>query len=159
MKKNVKLILSILMVSVFLTMAAIASDMKGHDMPKSDKIGDLIHESVIDGYTLSYYFMDLRNQNAKGHTTGSHNAKDMEMDKPHHLMLYIEDANHKPVLKGKVGFVIKDASGKDQKAMAMFMSNGFGTTANMKQKGMYTIVAKAIVGDKKLMDSFDYEIK
>lgn len=161
--------MQILMVSFFLTSAAIAADMnhtdmenkdmKNHDMPKSDKIGDLIHESKVDGHFMSYYLMDLRNQNAKGHTTGSHSAKDMEIDKPHHLMVYIEDANHQPVLKGKVGFLIKDAKGSDQKAMGMFMSNGFGTTADMKQKGVYTIMAKAMVGDKKLMDSFEYEIK
>jgi len=145
-----KLIMNILLVSVICTGFAFAtdSDMKGHDMTQSDKIGDLIHESVIDGYMLSYYFMDLRDQNG---------GKDM--DKPHHIMLYIMDDSHKQVLKGKVGFMIKDSNDNKQKAMGMFMSKGFGTTADMKKKGVYKISTKAILGDKKLMDSFNYEIK
>jgi D-3-phosphoglycerate dehydrogenase len=46
-----------------------------------------------------------------------------------------------------------------QKAMGMYMSKGFGTTADMKEKGVYAITAKVVVGDVKLMDSFEYEIK
>ena len=29
------------------------------------------------------------------------------MDKPHHIIIYIMDKNHKPVIEGKVGFMIK----------------------------------------------------
>jgi hypothetical protein len=150
MKKLIKLIMNILLLTCISAAFAFAasSDMKGHDMTKSDKIGDLIHESVIDGYMLSYYFLDLRDQNGG-----------KEMDKPHHIMLYIMDDNHKQVLKGKVGFMIKDVDDNKQKAMGMFMSKGFGTTADMKEKGVYKITTKAILGDKKLMDSFNYEIK
>jgi hypothetical protein len=82
-----------------------------------------------------------------------------KMDKPHHLMVYIMDKNHKPVVKGKIGFLIEGDNEIAQKAMGMFMSDGFGTTADMKKKGTYTITMKAIVGDKKIMNSFDYEIK
>ena len=46
-----------------------------------------------------------------------------------------------------------------QKAMGMYMSQGFGTTADMKEKGVYAITAKVLVGDVRLMDKFDYEIK
>ena len=170
MRKIIKPVFSILLLSVFCAglVFAQSSDMKGHDMTKSDKIGDLIHESVVDGYMLSYYFMDLRDQ--KDSKTGSHatgsmdmdksnDMKTKEMDKPHHIMVYIMDKDHKPVLKGKVGFMIKDAEGNAQKAMGMFMSDGFGTTVDMKKKGVYAITTKAIIGDKKLMDSFSYEIK
>jgi len=151
MKKMAKLIMIALVLSVVCTGLAFASDdeMEGHDMGTSDKIGDLIHESVVDGYMLSYYFMDLRDK--------SDDKKDM--DKPHHLMLYVMDKDHKSVLKGKVGFMIKDAKGTPQKAMGMFMSSGFGVTANMKEKGVYTITAKAIFGDHKIMDSFKHEMK
>ena len=72
MKKNVKktiskitkLMMSMLILSVFCTgyVFATSSDMKGHDMGKPDRIGDLIHESAVNGYMLSYYFMDLRDQ-------------------------------------------------------------------------------------------------
>ncbi len=135
-----------------------ASDMAGHDMSKTDKIGELFHESMVDGYMLSYYLMDLRDQKTKeadshaGHGT-------QEMDKPHHIMVYIMDKNHAPVMKGKVGFMIKDAQGNSQKTMAMFMSNGFGITADMKQKGVYSITTKVVLGDVQLMDKFDHEIK
>ena len=165
MKKMMGLMMSVLILSVLGTdfVFAAHSDMKEHDMEKSNKIGDLIHESAVNGYMLSYYFMDLRHQKTDGHDMAapdkSHDMASKEMDKPHHLMVYIMDINNKAVLKGKVGFMIKNAEGKNQKAMGMFMSEGFGTTANMKEKGIYTITTKAILDDKKLMDKFEYEIK
>ena len=161
-----KLMMSLLILSVFFTgfvFVASSSAMKGHDMAKSERIGALIHESVVDGYILSYHFMDLRDNKTddkdKAAMDASHNMAGKEMDKPHHLMVYIMDKNHKPVLKGKVGFMIKNAEGDAQKEMGMFMSEGFGTTADMKEKGVYTITTKLVFGDKKLMDKFDYEMK
>jgi len=152
MKTILKPISTLIFAALILTGAAFASDdMKGHDMSSSDKMGDLFHESMVDGYMLSYYLMDLRDQKAD-------DKKDM--DKPHHIMLYIMDKDHKPVLEGKVGFMIKKGDTAPlQKAMAMYMSKGFGITADMKQKGVYSITAKALLGDTKLMDSFTYEMK
>jgi hypothetical protein len=162
----IKSISTIFCITLLSTGAVFAgSDMAGHDMSKSDansdaiseRIGELFHESMVDGYMLSYYLMDLREQNteeAKSHA--AHGKK--EMDKPHHIMVYIMDKDNEPVLKGKVGFLIKNSDGKKQKAMGMYMSKGFGTTADMKGKGVYAITAKVIVGDVKLMDSFEYEI-
>lgn len=148
--------------SLILTGTAFASDMKemkGHDMKDNemsfpDKIGTLVHESMVDGFMLSYYLMDLRDQKRESKDM-SQNKK--QMDKPHHIMVYIMDKKHKPVLKGTVGFVIKDDQGNAQKAMAMYMSEGFGITADMKKKGVYTITAKALLGDTKLVDSFTHE--
>lgn len=161
MKKMLTLPALLILLSVFPAGSATAMDMKGHNASGKNKFGDLIRESNIDGYMLSYYFMDLRDRGAQSHaahTNGSgHAAK--EMDKPHHLMLYIKDANHNPVLEGKIGFLIKGTSGNTQKAMGMFMSNGFGITADMKEKGVYTIVAKAIIGNKTVMDRFEYTVK
>ena len=165
MKKTMKLMMSVLILSVFFTgsVFATSNDMKGHDMGKSDKIGDLIHESIVDGYMLSYYFMDLRDKKTddkdKTAMAASHNMTSKEMDKSHHLMVYVMDKNNKAVLKGKVGFMIKNAEGTAQKEMGMFMSEGFGTTADMKKKGVYSITTKIVLADKKLMDKFDYEIK
>ena len=165
MKKTMKLIMSVLILSVFFTgfVFASSSTMKGHDMGKSDKIGALIHESVVDGYMLSYHFMDLRDKKPddkdKAAMDASHNMAGKEIDKPHHLMVYVMDKNNKAVLKGKVGFMIKNAEWDAQKEMGMFMSEGFGTTADMKKKGVYTITTKLVLGDKKLMDKFDYEMK
>lgn len=164
MKKNFKQILTILFLSIFFAGAAVAgSNMDGHDMATKDKIGDLIHESNLDGFMLSYYFMDLRDQKTKDHgkaaTGQSHDMEKKDMDKPHHLMVYIMDKNHKPVVKGKVGFLIKGGDAVSQKAMGMFMSDGFGATADMKKKGTYKITTKAVLGDKTIMDSFDFEMK
>lgn len=139
--------------SILFAGSSFAGDnMAGHDMNSKDKIGDLIHESVVDGYMLSYYFMDLRDQKTD-------HAEKEAMDKPHHLMVYIMDKSHKPVLEGKVGFLIKGEDGNAQKSMGMFMSEGFGVTADMKKKGNYKITTKAVLGKNKLMDSFNYQIK
>ena len=152
MNRILKPIITIAFTALLLTSVVFASDdMKDHDMSSSDKIGDLFHESVVDGYMLSYYLMDLRDQK---------DADKKDMDKPHHIMVYIMDKDHKPVLEGKVGFMIKkDDMATPQKAMAMYMSKGFGITADMKQKGVYSINAKALLGDAKLMDSFTHEMK
>jgi hypothetical protein len=170
MKKLTRYMLSMLLLSLFCAGIAFASEseMAGHDMASSDKFGDLIHESMVDGYMLSYYLMDLRKQKSGNHTghssaspemDGSHDMETKEMDKPHHIMVYIMDKGHKPVHKGKVGFMIKDAQGKAQKAMGMFMSKGFGVTADMKEKGVYTILTKVVLEGKTLKDNFKYEIK
>ena len=127
--------------------------MKGHDMGDMDfdRIGTLFHESDVNGYTLEYYLMDMREM--KGHSMGN-----ME-DKPHHIMVYIIGPKGKLVEKARVGFLIKNGKGEAQKNMAMYMSNGFGIMADMKAKGNYTITVKALIGDKKLMDRFDFEIQ
>ena len=138
------------------------ASMDSHNMDESDKIGGLIHELVVDGYLLSYYFMDLRDQKASDHAadakTDAHDMDEKQMDKPHHIMVYIMDKDHPPVLKGKVGFMIKDTEGNKQKAMGMFMSKGFGTTADMKKKAVYTILTKVVLEGKTLKDSFNYKI-
>ena len=152
MNFNLKPVFALIFFSLILTSASFAGeDMKGHDMSSSDKIGDLFHESVVDGYMLSYYLMDLRD---------GKDADKKDMDKPHHIMVYIMDKDHKPVLEGKVGFMIKKGdTAPPQKAMAMYMSKGFGITADMKQKGVYSITAKALLGETKLVDSFTHEMK
>ncbi len=167
MKHFITSLLTVFCISLLLTGAVYAgSDMPGHDMSKSnaksghksEKIGELFHESMVDGYMLSYYLMDLREDNTKeAQSHAAHGKK--EMDKPHHIMVYIMDKDHSPVHKGKVGFLITNSDGNKQKAMGMYMSKGFGTTADMKEKGIYNITAKVIMGDVKLMDKFEYEIK
>lgn len=164
MRKMIIKLLTVLFIATFInSTASAANSMEGYDMDTKDKFGELIHESKVDGYMLSYYFMDLRNQNSGDHDktekNQSHDTGTKDMDKPHHLMVYIMDKNHKPVVKGKVGFLIKGENNVSQKAMGMVMSDGFGTTADMKKKGTYKITTKAVLGKKKLMDSFNYEIK
>ena len=160
---------TVFFISIFFAGIAFAADDKAsHDMSNHDKasqarIGDLIHESVVDGYMLAYHFMDLQDSKSDGMEKASmdktHALTNKEIEKPHHLMVYIMDKNHKLVLKGKVGFLIKDEEGSVQKLMGMYMSRGFGTTADMKKKGTYSITTKALLGDKKIMDKFNYEMK
>lgn len=140
-----------------------AGAMEGHDMGSSDRIGDLFHESMQDGYMLSYYLMDLRN--TKENAADSHASHDQsahekdEMDKPHHIMVYIMDKDHAMVEQAKVGFLIKGGDKETQKIMAMYMSQGFGITADMKAKGVYEITVKAVIDDVTLMDRFNHEMK
>jgi hypothetical protein len=166
MNRFITALLTIVCVS-FTAAGFAGSDMAGHDMTghdmtpsdsKSDKVGELFHESMVKGYMLAYYLMDLREQ--KTGEVSSHAAHGKkEMDKPHHIMVYIMDKNHKPVHKGKVGFLITNKEGIKQKAMGMNMSGGFGTTVDMKGKGVYAIATKVVMGEVKLMDKFEYETK
>ncbi|MDZ7666906.1 MAG: hypothetical protein U5K27_16555 [Desulfotignum sp.] len=132
-------------------------------MDSSDKIGELFHESMQDGYMLSYYLMDLRDQGddkAADHSSGDHAShEEKQMDKPHHIMVYIMDKDHKPVTDAKVGFLIKNDAGDTQKIMGMYMSKGFGITADMKAKGVYEITTKAVINGITLMDKFSHEMK
>ncbi len=157
MNRFFTLFLTIFFILILMTGPVFAgNDMTGHDMSTSDRMGERFHESMVDGYMLSYYLMDLRKQ--KDDATHTDQGK-MEMDKPHHIMVYIMDKNHDPVIKGKVGFLIKNSEGDKQRVMAMYMSKGFGITADLKKRGIYTITTKAVFGEIKLMDSFTYEIK
>mgnify|MGYP006282023859 CR=1 FL=1 len=149
---------------VLFSSAASAMD-DGHDMDTSDRIGEQFHESMQNGYMLSYYLMDLRDQgddkasDHASHDHASHGGKEKEMDKPHHIMVYIMDQDHEPVTDAKVGFLIKDKDGRTQKIMAMYMSKGFGITADMKKKGEYEIAVKAVFDGVTLMDRFNHEMK
>lgn len=169
MEKTLKHFINGLFILVFLAGSAVADinkaehDMDDHEKASMARIGDLIHESVVDGYMLAYHILDLRDQKSDGMEKASmdrtYAMTNENMDRPHHLMLYIMDKNHKLILKGKVGFLIKDPEGNSQKVMGMYMSRGFGATADMKNKGIYTITAKAVIGNKKLLDKFDYEME
>ena len=169
MEKILKHFFSAFFIVVFLAGPAAAfgnkpeHDMDEHDKASIARIGDLIHESVVDGYMLAYHILDLRDQKTDGMDKASMDRTfamtDKNIDSPHHLMLYIVDKNHTLILKGVVGFLIKDPRGNFQKIMGIYMDRGFGATADMKTKGIYTIEAKAIIGDKELLDKFEYEMK
>ncbi|WP_022666234.1 hypothetical protein [Desulfospira joergensenii] len=161
--KIFKSIFILIFISLFIPCPGSAkTKMAGHDMSghgnSSERIGNLFHESMKDGYMLSYYLMDMREMNQKKDAAhAGHGAK--QMDKPHHIMVYIMDKDHNPVEKGKVGFLIKNHEGNKQKLMGMAMSKGFGITADMREKGTYTITTKAVLGDVKLMDTFTHQME
>jgi hypothetical protein len=159
-----KISLTIICIAALVFFSTTVSAMEeNHDMHSSDRIGELFHESMQKGYMLSYYLMDLRDQGddkAADHSSGDHATHgEKTMDKPHHIMVYIMGPDHQMVEKAKVGFLIKGGDKGTQKIMGMYMSQGFGITADMKAKGVYEIVVKAVIGDVTLMDRFSHEMK
>jgi hypothetical protein len=125
-------------------------------MEHSVRMGDMIHESTVDGYKISYHLIDNMAQMAKMKDMKGH---DMSQMKSHHLMAYIVDPAGKPVADGKVGYKVTGPGGTDQTAMTMGMTGGFGADVDLKAKGTYTIKTKAVAGEAKLLDEFSYEVK
>ncbi len=157
MKKVVSIIAITVVLSMAFVIPAVAGDEKhGKEMHKtmdhSDHTGMLIHESSVDGHKLAYHLIDMK-EKMKG-------MKNMpEMKDTHHLMLFIEDAHGHKMEKGKVGYLVTGPGDSKQKLMCMGMKGGFGADVNLGAKGVYTIKAKVMAGDKKLQDEFTYEVK
>jgi len=105
-----------------------------------DSPGLQIHTSTVDGYGFRYELYDFPDRNTQ------------------HLMVSVTDPNGKAVLNGKVGFLVKGPDGAKQKAMTMGMKGAYGADMDFGQKGVYSIKTKAVVGEKKLFDQFDYEV-
>ena len=115
-----------------------------------------IHEADINGYHFAYKLIDLK-EKMKDMKDMQH---DMEkMTATHHLMLFIKNADDKTIEAEKVGFMITGPDGNEQKIMAMGMSGGYGADINLSLPGEYTVKAKALIGEQKLMDSFMYKIE
>jgi hypothetical protein len=115
--------------------------------------GKMIHESTVDGYRLAYHLIDMK-EKMKG--------MKMEMTQQmgtHHLMVFIQSPDGHPEKTAKVGYVVAGPDNTKQKVMAMGMSDGFGADVTLKEKGTYTVKTKAVVGSKKLLDTFEYAVK
>ncbi len=126
------------------------------DMDHSGSTGELIHESKVDGYTFSYHLIYVKEKIAKmKNMPGMEEMKDIT----HHMMVYIVGPDKSPVKSAKVGYFIIGPDGKKQKRMCMGMGDGFGADISLINKGVYKMSAKAIIGHKKLKDSFSYEVK
>ncbi|HKI47952.1 MAG TPA: hypothetical protein VKA69_01420 [Desulfobacteria bacterium] len=106
-----------------------------------DSPGVQIHTSTVDGYQFDYTLYDFPKR------------------KTQHLMVSIISPEGAPVIEGKAGFLVKGPDGAKQKAMTMGMKGAYGADMDFSQKGPYNIKTKAVVGDKKLFDQFDYEVK
>lgn len=166
MKKIAQIASGIMILSAVLVLSAglAAATNDGHHKTSSDRMGDLFHESMQDGYMLSYYLMDLRGP-AGGKTEDSHTGHDhathekKEMDRPHHIMVYIMDPNHSLVADAQVEFLITSDTGAIQKVRAAYMSQGFGIMADMKKIGVYEITTHVAFNGVTLMDRFDHEMK
>ena len=133
--------------------------MKGAEMKEhgqhSAEWGPSIHESSVDGYTITYHLMDNRAAMAK---MGDMKGHDMSRMKSHHLMIFIAGPDGTRVEDAKVGYKVEGPAG-EQKTMAMAMKGGFGADVELGAKGTYEIKAKALVGEKALLDEFQYDVR
>jgi hypothetical protein len=173
--------LTALVLGMALVLPAYASEkghgaMKGTDHPTktdhpskmdhSGHMGEMIHESTVDGYQLAYHLIDMKakmkammskqGSESKGSDTKSH---DMSQLKSHHLMVFITGPDGKKLTDAKVGYKVEGPGGSEQKTMAMAMKGGFGADVDMEAAGTYEIKTKAMAGDKKLIDEFTYQVE
>lgn len=134
---------------------AAGSHDQGSATDHSEHVGAMIHESDIEGYRFAYHLIDM-SKNPKM-MEGMKGTKDA--DKTHHLMVYVKDPQGRSVDGAKLGYLVEGPDGAKQKLMTMGMQGAYGANVNFNDKGMYTIKAKFLAGDKKLFDQFSYEVK
>jgi len=122
------------------------------EMDHSGHRGPNIHNSKVDGHSLAYHLIDLREK-----------MKDMEnmpeMQATHHMMVYVVSPDGMPIAEAKVGYLVISPSGDEQRLMAMGMSDGFGADVDFKASGAYTVRTKAVAGSTTLLDEFTYEVQ
>jgi hypothetical protein len=153
-----KKIMNFLTVPIFCGVALILpafSQDSGSKMDHSGHLGVIIHESTIGGYGFAYHLIDIQK--------GAEEMKDMqgskEADTTHHLMVYVKDPDGNDVEAAKLGYLVEGPDGAKQKLMTMGMQGAYGANVNFEVKGTYTVKTKFVVGDKKLLDRFNYEVK
>lgn len=136
-------ILGICAVAVFFLASAYPASSKetANEMDHSSHLGKKIHETAVDGYRLAYHLLEL------------------DKGAGHHLMVYITAPEGKKFEEAKLGFLIKGPDGSTQKLMAEGMKGAFGANVDFKTVGAYMIKMKAVIGVKKLIDAFTYEVK
>ena len=120
-------------------------------MDHSGHRGANLHNSSVDGYSLSYHLIDLREK-----------MKDMEnmpeMKATHHMMVYVVGPDGTPLAQAKVGYLVVGPDGQQQKLMAMGMSDGFGADVDFGAPGAYTVKTKAVANGTTLLDQFTHEV-
>lgn len=134
----------------------VLADSHEHDMGQMDEMdhsghrGPNIRNSSVDGYSLAYHLIDLKEK-----------MKDMEnmpeMQATHHMMVYVVSPDGTPVAEAKVGYLVVGPDGQQQRLMAMGMSDGFGADVDLGAPGAYTVKTKAVAGSTTLRDEFTYE--
>ncbi len=126
-----------------------------HGKGGGEMMGRPIHTSEVDGYTFTYRLIDMKK---KMEMMKGMDMKGMDHGKmkSHHLMVFLTGPDGKPVTDAKVGFKVAGA-GVTQKTMCMGMKGGFGADVDLPSTGTYTVKAKAVVGEKTLVDTFTYE--
>ena len=154
MKKTTIIIIVQILFGISLTLPGYSQN-SGSAIDHTGHIGAVVYESTIEGYSFAYHLIDIRKDADK--------MKDMEgandANETHHLMVYVMDPNGQAVQEAKLGYLVEGPDGAKQKLMAMGMQGAYGANVNFKKKGVYTIKAKCLAGDKKLFDRFSYEVK
>ena len=131
------------------------------DAQHESRAGEKIHVSQLQGHQFEYWLIEYpasfveqqRNKNKTKKTTAPAPLR------THHLMVYITNAEGKPVTKALVGFLLVNPDGTKQKMMAAAMTDGFGADIDLSSSGPYTFKAKAVQGEQKFLDAFEYGIK
>lgn len=146
--------LLIFSVAIFLAMGTVFSASAGHVM------GRMLRQSTVDGYGFIYHVLDMaqRKDMMKGMEGMEMPGMSKSPDITNHLMVYITDPGGKSV-SGKIGFLITGPDGKEQKTLTMGMHDGYGADVSFKEKGVYKIKTKAVIGEKTLLDEFSYEVQ
>jgi hypothetical protein len=168
--KRIKTTLIGILTFVSLTFtSSMAAEMKGAEVEKMDhskhqmdtgttdhpmRAGDNIHNATVDGFTLAYHLIDM------GGNVSSMQSEGPAKKETHHLMLYVNDPNGKPVGSAKVGFMIETSTGSHQKVMSMPMGvGGYGANIDLSTAGTYKLMSKIIIGDKTIKNDFSYTVK
>ena len=153
--KKYMIFYTVMILSVATLVFPAFSQDSGSGSDHSGHVGDLIHESTIDGYRFAYHLIDMRKRPEE--------MKDMqgskEADKTHHLMVYVMDPDGQAVQQAKLGYLVEGPNGAKQKLMAMGMQGAYGANVDFRNKGSYTIKTKIVTGDMKLFDRFNHEVK
>jgi len=116
-----------------------------------------IRTVVVDGYTLTYTLIDMKQLMAASSTPMTHGAEQM---KSHHLMVNPVAPDRKPITGGKAGYLVVQPDKTKVQAMTMLMEGGFGADVDLVAKGDYKITCKIALADKTtLVDEFVYTVK
>ena len=150
MKKFAMIIIVVLITGWGMVFSAFAD----HDM------GQMIQQSRVGDYSFMYHLLNKagRDKMMKGMEGMDMPGMSSRPDITHHLMVFITSQDGKPV-SGKIGFLITDPDGKEQKTLTMGMQDGYGADISFQKKGIYKIKAKAVINEKTIMDEFTYEVK
>ncbi len=115
-----------------------------------------IRKVVVNGYTLTYSLIDMKQMMAAAPVPMAH---DMSKMKSHHLMVNPVGPDGKTVAGGKAGYLVLQPDQTKVQAMAMLMEGGFGADVDLVVKGNYTITTKIALADTTLVDEFVYTVK
>jgi hypothetical protein len=123
-------------------------------------MGRMLRHGTVDGYGFMYHVFDMTERNVmmKGMEGMDMPGMSKSQDITNHLMVYINDPGGKSV-SGKIGFSITGPDGKEQKTLTMGMHDSYGADVSFKERGIYKIKTKAVIGGKTLLDEFSYEVK